>query len=38
MTTGMPRMSEVPGWQPLKVFSSDERFTVERQPVAQVHR
>lgn len=38
MTTGMPHMSEIPGWQPLKVFSSDERFTVERQAVTQVHR
>ena len=24
MTSGMPRMSEVPGWVPLKVFSEDE--------------
>jgi len=31
MTTGMPRMSEVPGWVPLKVFSEDEDFTVERE-------
>jgi hypothetical protein len=38
MTTGMPHMSEVPGWRPLKVFSSDERFTVERLPVAQSDR
>ena len=38
MTTGMPRMSEVPGWQPLKVFSGTERFTVERLPVAQPAR
>ncbi len=30
MTTGMPRMSEVPGWVPLKVFSEDEEFTVRR--------
>ena len=30
MTTGMPRMSEVPGWVPLKVFSVDEHFNVER--------
>ncbi len=34
MTTGMPRMSEVPGWVPLKVFSEDEDFTVERQRFA----
>jgi len=27
MTTGMPRMSEVDGWRPLKVFSEDEEFT-----------
>lgn len=38
MTSGMPHMSEVPGWQPLKVFSADERFTVERLPVAQLQR
>jgi hypothetical protein len=30
MTSGMPRMSEVPGWVPLKVFSLDRDFTVER--------
>ena len=30
MTSGMPRMSEVPGWVPLKVFSEDEDFSVER--------
>lgn len=30
MTIGMPRMSEVPGWVPLKVFSVDETFSVER--------
>jgi hypothetical protein len=34
MTTGMPRMSEVPGWVPLKVFSEDEDFSVERQHFA----
>lgn len=28
MTSGMPRMSEVPGWVPLKVFSDTEEFTV----------
>lgn len=27
MTTGMPRMSEVAGWVPLKVFSESESFT-----------
>ena len=30
MTSGMPRMSEVPGWVPLKVFSETAEFTVER--------
>ncbi len=30
MTSGMPRMSEVPGWVPLKVFNEDEDFSVER--------
>jgi len=30
MTTGMPRMSEVPSWDPLKVFSETEEFTVGR--------
>jgi hypothetical protein len=34
MTSGMPRMSEVPSWVPLKVFSEDEDFTVERQRFA----
>ena len=28
MTTGMPRMSEVPGWVPLKVFSHNLEFSV----------
>jgi hypothetical protein len=28
MTSGMPRMSELPEWTPLKVFSHDEDFTV----------
>ena len=36
MVTGMPRMSEVPGWRPLKVFGLEERYTVEPLPVAQV--
>jgi len=30
MTTGMPRMSEVPGWRPLKVFSEKRDFTVSQ--------
>lgn len=29
MTTGMPRMSEVPEWVPLKVFSETESYSVE---------
>ena len=29
MTSGMPRMSSVPEWTPLKVFSDEESFTVE---------
>ena len=29
MTGGMPRMSQVPEWVPIKVFSEDEEFTVE---------
>jgi hypothetical protein len=28
MTTGMPRMSQVPGWKPLKLFSEKRDFTV----------
>jgi hypothetical protein len=27
MTTGMPRMSQVPGWKPLKVFSEKREYT-----------
>jgi hypothetical protein len=38
MTSGMPHMSEVPGWHPLKVFGAEASFTVERLPVAQVQR
>jgi len=30
MTGGMPHMSEVPEWAPLKVFSETEEFTVEQ--------
>lgn len=30
MTRGMPRMSEVPGWVPLKVFSEHREFSVKR--------
>ena len=28
MTTGMPRMSEMPDWVPLKVFSDAKDWTV----------
>jgi hypothetical protein len=35
MTSGMPRMSEVPGWAPLKVFSEDSNFTVQSEQLAQ---
>ena len=35
MTSGMPRMSEVPGWAPLKVFSEDSNYNAEQQRVAQ---
>jgi predicted transglutaminase-like cysteine proteinase len=35
MTTGMPRMSEMPGWAPLKVFSEDSNYNVDQQRVAQ---
>jgi hypothetical protein len=27
MTAGMPRMSEIPGWVPLKIFSETEEFS-----------
>ncbi len=30
MTSGMPRMSEVPTWVPLKVFSDERDYTVRR--------
>ena len=32
MVTGMPRMSEIPGWVPIKVFSEDEEYTVRPRP------
>jgi hypothetical protein len=38
MTSGMPRMSEVPEWSPLKVFSEDEDFTVRTEFVARQGR
>jgi hypothetical protein len=28
MTSGMPRMSDVPEWVPLRVFSREDDFTV----------
>jgi hypothetical protein len=31
MTQGMPHLSEIPGWVPLKVFSETEEFTVRGQ-------
>ncbi len=34
MTSGMPRMSEVPGWVPLKVFSESDAFSVRRHALA----
>lgn len=34
MTLGMPRMSEVPEWAPLKIFSEDRDYTVRRARVA----
>jgi predicted transglutaminase-like cysteine proteinase len=36
MTTGMPRMSQVAGWEPIKVFSEDRDFDVARAP-AELH-
>jgi hypothetical protein len=35
MTSGMPRMSEMAGWAPLKVFSEDSNYNVHEQWVAQ---
>jgi len=34
MTSGMPRMSEVHGWTPLKVFSEDNNYTVTSRQTA----
>ncbi len=31
MTTGMPRMSDLPSWVPLKVFGETEEYTVRRE-------
>ncbi len=33
MTSGMPRMSEMPGWAPLKVFSEDRNYNVDQKRV-----
>lgn len=33
MTSGMPRMSEIPGWVPLRVFSESLAFTVRERPL-----
>jgi hypothetical protein len=38
MTSGMPRMSELSEWTPLKVFSHDENFTVRSARVARSDR
>jgi hypothetical protein len=38
MTSGMPRMSEVAGWVPLKVFGEDEDYTVEPARFAHARR
>jgi len=35
MTTGMPHMSDLPGWTPLKVFGENSNYDVERQHLAQ---
>jgi hypothetical protein len=32
MTSGMPRLSEVPGWVPLKLFTDEVEFTARRVP------
>ena len=34
MTSGMPRMSDVPEWVPIKVFSEDRDFTVRSNALA----
>jgi hypothetical protein len=35
MTSGMPRMSEIPDWVPIKLFSETENFTVRAATGAQ---
>ena len=37
MTSGMPRMSELPGWVPIKVFSESRDFTVRSGDYAELH-
>jgi hypothetical protein len=37
MTSGMPRMSEVPGWEPLKVFSQERDFDVVAASQPELH-
>jgi len=37
MTSGMPRMSAVEGWVPVKVFSEDEEYTVRREEDLRPH-
>ena len=32
MTSGMPRMSEMHGWEPIKVFSENRDFDVVPRP------
>jgi len=34
MTSGMPRMSDLPEWTPIKVFSEDEEYTVRSERFA----
>lgn len=34
MTSGMPRMSEVPGWTPLRVFTEDSNYAVRPRQTA----
>jgi hypothetical protein len=36
MTEGMPRMSDLPEWTPIKIFSEDEEFTVRTERFARV--
>jgi len=38
MASGMPRMSDVPGWVPLKVFGEREDYTVQRGRFARAAR